>query len=96
MAIVTARFTPGPWDVDETERPLHVHTAYVAHNGTLDICSIGPQAEDTLPNARLIAAAPDLYEALVQWQSMWRDDSPEEFRRMKALTHAALAKADGR
>ena len=47
--------TPGPWEVDERNRqvliPTGKHSCYAAYAGTLS-------------NARLIAAAPDLLEAL--------------------------------
>lgn len=67
-----AQFTPGPW---------HVVDATVAESrwvvGTADDCSVataepaGPWVshEEADGNARLIAAAPDLYEALdTSWQ----------------------------
>ena len=48
-----SKFTPGPWYVDGT---------FVTNDEDLDICSMGDVAWEA--NAHLIAAAPDLYEAL--------------------------------
>jgi hypothetical protein len=51
--------TPGPWHVGESG-------VTVFSNDDIRICSAGchPQAEINAANARLIAAAPDLLEAL--------------------------------
>jgi len=65
-----AEFTPGPWRVD----PDYCHDIQTA-NGALEIASVAETAltDGEKPgyyartaNARLIAAAPDLYEALVE------------------------------
>ena len=68
-------FTPGPWHLRDAE--------IVAHNGDLFICDPFHGSDrllgKSLPidqrsaNARLIAAAPDLYEAL---KDLLADDSP--------------------
>ena len=63
-----AKHTPGPWNVKEIETgwiigPDRIERAgYIAdvHKHTI------PDTDDTArANARLIAAAPDLYEALI-------------------------------
>jgi hypothetical protein len=64
------KFTPGPWEVDRN----NVHTAQIAvihhclGNDWVEVWSpdaFGASEEMNEANARLIAAAPDLYAALV-------------------------------
>lgn len=62
---MSEKWTPGPWwfEADEVEGMV-----YVAHKGTecpsTTICSFEAVDECDVANARLIAAAPDMYEAL--------------------------------
>jgi hypothetical protein len=97
--------TPGPWSQgprtatygkimsEDTERPCIAHVMQ---------CTVSPldlrPDEESLANARLIAAAPLLYEALSELLAEANEDSPETggmvLARM-ALAKAALALADG-
>ena len=94
--------TPGPWVASK-------HAGWcvsVKGAGTLLVC--GGQSEDppenqAAANARLIAAAPELLEALKAWSiASWLAgvapdiDSNDPFASMLAQTHAAIAKAEGR
>lgn len=64
--------TPGPWFIDDQSDDYEM--AIVGHptwpctrngkRGVWDVCKIETDTEDTKANARLIAAAPDLLEAL--------------------------------
>jgi hypothetical protein len=93
--------TPGPWSVG----PTHVvrrqfrneHNQRVTH-WVAECCNqVGREREETEANARLIAAAPELYEAVegvVAWiDGDYADDTPEGRRIMAAKL--ALAKARG-
>jgi hypothetical protein len=57
------------------------------------------QRGESMANARLIAAAPDLLAALEWWQAQMRDDSCDDMGalldEMSAKAHAAIAKAKG-
>jgi len=57
------KFTPGPWKVDEAEGlPIAVIENNEDGNG---ICEVGISTDpETVANARLIAAAPEMYELL--------------------------------
>lgn len=60
--------TPGPWSVDWESSDLFsqfsarawINAEGLQHIGYVD----GPNSEERVANARLIAAAPDLFEAL--------------------------------
>lgn len=55
----TMKYTPGPWEVS-TGSP------FLVHNGGLWVASaMGVRGDEGIANVRLMAAAPDLLEALV-------------------------------
>lgn len=103
-------FTPGIWRVagyvDEDERDGAV--AVVAHDGFIVADVLKWPQQDA--NARLIAAAPDMYEALKAGTEMRRAQSvyfkdrsrenliasKEAEKRFDRLAEAAIAKAEGR
>jgi hypothetical protein len=77
------KWTPGPWSIgsDLTFGP----------NGWGVGVIVAANTGDTIADAHLIAAAPDLYEAL---DALYESDTPPDFELwMKAK--AALAKARG-
>jgi hypothetical protein len=94
------KFTPGPWAAIEIEEGLfHVHSPKgERHNpvpvAVLDHHRDGHEATRTVTtpaNAHLIAAAPDMYEALKRvMENKWEPD--------KYLINVlqAIAKAEGR
>jgi len=58
-------YTPGPWTVDGVDNgPGERHLHIGAEGRILSLASMNPTHIDTRANAALIAAAPDLYEAL--------------------------------
>jgi hypothetical protein len=94
--------TPGPWNVMPGRSLLHVETDCDNPGGAgVPICSLPLKAE---ANARLIAAAPDLLDALRDALTGFTDLSngwPERELHMTpaeviAKAVAALAKAEGR
>lgn len=71
------KFTPGPWVVEQSEKtPIYVSP--VGRHENISICNVMVMDEDdsesgdwingdeTKANAKLIAAAPDLYLALIE------------------------------
>jgi len=65
-----ATFTPGPWHVRLGEDYYHVH-------GKVQVALVENWiAEDPRGNARLIAAAPDMYEAMKAILAVINDPRP--------------------
>lgn len=81
------KHTPGPWQQGEGTT-LWV----VLANDRTPICHLLLGTEAAEANARLIAAAPDMLEALeVMVHSFMYKDAPEAFN----IARAAIAKAEG-
>ena len=91
------KWTPGPWVIDDATRPAEIctihHTSH--HNGFVyvrgELGYWDADEDENMANANLIAAAPELYEALqaalachVGTDEVWLDEA-----------RAALAKARG-
>lgn len=101
-------FTAGPWECSLSEHGADV--AKRAANGSLDLladlCYSVPQGEERKANARLMASAPDLLDAL-DWLArcasgaLENPKDPEYFHCLKDIEHAlgraheAIAKARG-
>lgn len=92
-----AKFTPGPWWVDCHNKNVFITDS---ENNTA-VCKIMHLRPDGADNAHLIAASPELYEALAHAEEILRDVA-----KVSGLTHsdaescadtcfAALAKARG-
>jgi len=80
----SAKFTPGPWRIDPDRQDEIIDSS-----GNCVIWT----AEIESANARLIAAAPDMYEALKTARAIlpmekWADDT-------KAMIDSTIAKAEG-
>jgi len=91
------KYTPGPWEYQESFRDWEGHEIYHANKGiayTLtDECSIID--EEAAANALLISAAPDLLEALEQcanWAENFTEKTGQELIWL-AKVKAAIAKA---
>lgn len=98
-------FTPGPWRVNakypsEVDAPNGLTVASCWHEEAVgvtvqlvDVLDCSP--EESIANAHLIAAAPDLYAALERLVAEWRGaDAGTLFSAVKEAD-AALAKARG-
>lgn len=87
------KHTPGPWRVSEGNG--YNSSLYVMAGEAAEICEVFDDSEEmALPdkaNACMIAAAPELYEAL-----KWCADALQEVGVAYAPAEAALAKAEGR
>ena len=104
---MSARFTPGPWKA-EPMVPLADNAFYITatpdgNNSEKDIGTVGPcLAKTTAPNARLIAAAPELHNELARmvdhFEAFANDHSMDASSETWSALHcakAALAKARG-
>ena len=94
-------FTPGPWKsepmVFHADNAFYITATPDGNNSEKDVATVGPcLAKTTAANARLIAAAPELYEALAALVEAVMDDDPcEAYPIAKHAGQNALAKARG-
>lgn len=89
---MNAQHTPGPWEAGQYGNSFIV----TAKGGMYDVAvvrNIGN--EDNAANARLIAAAPDLLEALRQLRDAFIVTSVEMQADAMRAARAAIAKATG-
>ena len=92
------KWTPGEWIawvIDREFGLLRIRDSNANVIATLSLDENRP-AEETKANAHLIAAAPELVEAL-EYLHRWTSDvgGDEEFHRWRARARAALAKVRG-
>lgn len=96
-----SKYTDGPWEVDPDDRPGMDYNNHVISAQTSErICFMahgGPSRQDEYDaNARLIAAAPDLLEALkAVLPEGWGDDDTMDHIPGVKQARAAIAKALG-
>lgn len=95
-----SKHTPGPWFVNCHEHYTKYVEARIGGGLLQEVAACGPteKQEQQEANARLIAAAPELLEALQHIEEYWNRDSNEQAM-TDALWHiietaqAAIAKA---
>ena len=93
-----AKHTVGPWRVGDAGCTVFGPKTDAPSPKTIACLRKAASAsEETGANARLIASAPDLLDALQAmlagaWAEGWGDDAPEEVLRARA----AIARAEGR
>ena len=107
---MSAGHTPGPWVVCvEDESPWGAHEVFAEHqlvNGRIEavawdncVASAGLNHDNYEANARLIAAAPDMLEALTMVRDAdddcWRDGLPVIPGNSRAKIDVVIAKATG-
>ncbi len=78
-----AKHTPGPWRVDHNRCLIHGPTELVAR--------LAYTQQGTVQNGNLIAAAPAMYEALIECEVLL-----EEYPLIKRVVKQALAQAEGK
>ena len=87
--------SPTPWtNTINTEKPFEINSVWDARNG----CILSGGYSESLNDARLIASAPNLYEALydvVAYCESTHLVPSERFGKVLARVKAALAKAAG-
>jgi hypothetical protein len=93
------KHTPGPWVVNKQHKTISYKGCFdvaTADNEYLIAQTIGGLGEQEEANARLIAAAPDLLEALKQLASVAiGTEHGKQFEYQIDLAIAAIAKATG-
>jgi len=89
--------TPGPWEPDYWgDREIDIYSA----DGSL-VCQMRggstDEEDDSEPDARLIAAAPELLSELKLILSMWEEaiDYEKDWMDLADPARAAIAKAEG-
>lgn len=96
-ATKTEAFTPGPWEVRKD--PSHFHTASSVYECGVDFPSVAEVGGSTVvmqeANARLIAAAPDLYAACKDVVNCYANLSDDALAQAVSMCRAALTKATG-
>lgn len=100
------KFTPGPWVIDTDTRPAEVCTVmHVPDSESKDQGFVyvrgavgywGADEKENMANAHLIAAAPDMYEALQQAITSMQDSGYQNSHVVIRAGKAALAKAEGK
>lgn len=90
---MTTTYTPGPWQVNSFD-PLQVCDADGERRGCAPIATTHGRAAEARANARLIASAPALLEALAALVNYSNLGAYERAAAMKAA-RAAIAAATG-
>ena len=85
------KHTPGPWSVIN----IHADPVVVAHNGQSITGPWTKLTEEDLANARLIAAAPELLEALSKIVHEFCRNGPEHVAKHIKEPNDAIDKATG-
>jgi hypothetical protein len=96
MSTTTATHTPGPWTYDFTDAHGNHYGGFsVEVNGAVICGRAGwpSRAEESLANARLIAAAPELLEAAKHAAMEWRLHG--QLTDSCRVLERAIAKAEG-
>lgn len=93
-----SKHTPGPWTVEHHGGSYHIFGADDARVGTYG--SVHPHQKEAPDNARLIAATPELLEALSEvkeWIGNWDPNftHDDEWPATAQKIRAAIAKATG-
>lgn len=101
------KHTPGPWRIDFGWSERHQHPSMGPHivgsddRSVIELCPGYFHSAEGQVNARLIAAAPELLEALIVWTeaSLYVTGEMEEkvpiLKRARTLAFNALKKAQG-
>ena len=93
----TTKHTPGPWAVDLTPSAINVDSDM---GGICQVFGADNPDDETIPNARLIAAAPDLLSACRMalgdiTQTVNYDEGDPQTLATVAAIEAAIAQATG-
>jgi len=92
-----SKFTPGPWRIINKELSVEIESPETIPFGALTVCTIeaAPYVGRVAEDARLIASAPDMWEALQLCVNAFGGTYEDEKRAFEAGM-AALAKAEGK
>ena len=92
MSREAMKHTPGPWNYDRSGYSLYVNSG---RELVTALSMDGKRLETSEANARLIAAAPDLLNALMDFVSYFGHDNDNGLDEMLTNARAAIAKATG-
>jgi hypothetical protein len=95
-----AKHTPGPWNIRHSSDGSG-DFGIAAGGNVLAECfaairHLNERSPEAFANARLIAAAPDMIDAIRQWQSAERDGDEREMANARSSRDAAIARAEGK
>jgi len=98
------KHTEGPWEIGKCNSgpvsgtiPIHTHDYMESYRSGMLVCSVYGTATFSEANARLIAAAPELLEALKAMMRLTVSDNGEYLAdAITDMAQAALNKAEGR
>lgn len=89
-----SKHTPGPWKVDKRERETLITAAAMPYVAAVS-SSLHGQPGTGEANARLIAAAPDLLDALQCYVMLYASLDTEGKQKLRDRAEAAITKAEG-
>lgn len=101
---MSAQHTPGPWDYDQTgdDKRICVGIGLVEGPNGYDVAEVYSDDcdhDEALANARLIAAAPDLLDAVRELEAILAEGlfniEPDRISRAREAGRAAISKATG-
>lgn len=97
MTNQNAKYTPGPWTYESKDIRGEVPCCKVYGADNLEVATVGRHdGKGDLENARLIAAAPEMYEALLAIrEAFYVENSSKAVREAMKLSDV-VKKADGR
>ena len=90
MSREAMKHTPGPWNYDRSGYSLYVNSG---RELVTALSMDGKRLETSEANARLIAAAPDMLNALMDFVSYFGHDNDNGLDEMLTNARAAIAKA---
>ena len=90
-----SKHTPGPWQVGHFDSNM-ICDSDGANRGCAPIARVEGTAAERRANARLIAAAPELLEALRGLLDPATNEDGEWYRQAREAARAAIAKAEGK
>lgn len=90
-----SKHTPAPWEMGRANRPAFANNGIWAGGFVIcDMCNDGYGEEEQLANARLIASAPELLDALKEIVRL--GEGILEPTRELDIARQAIAKAEGK
>lgn len=92
---MTTKHTPGPWKIITLDGHTYINPLRPEGEWGLIAKMSGTSAHKKGTNAALIAAAPDLLAALIQWAEYAEQNGGDEAYSFYAATRAAIARANG-
>jgi hypothetical protein len=97
---MTTKHTPGPWKIRKSFRGKNLIVEHLAgtpgNHWVQEVCNVPGQDDESAATASLIAAAPDLLEALREILAIPYSLDDQERCHIARLARAAVTKAEGK